>query len=397
MTNEMLSPLFDAGLPYLTPLTTAIVVLIIALLLIAILSTAGYFPVLLSITSYTPVIARIKAKGVPFIENEQVMGLLQSGSLPDCINRLKTAGYLRNIPPECNSDQVEEEVLALWYEEVTLMRSESPQDAWEFFDAYLFFQELAKIKRILRFVHQHQIKSFSENPVLWPDGFTYDLAIKVSNSQTVSECVRIMQDTRYGIPLMNALPAYEKEHLLFYLEHALDCLGYDEISRQTSKVTSYLASPYRDFFSILADIQNVKTLIRFKHTGRDPGSAPVCLLPGGLEIPQWRLVQLNEMMSVPDIVRQLSGTRFEPVLTPLIRKYPSPDSMVSFDLALDKLELDIVSRLSLDYYHTGGPLLWYLIAKEFELRNIRVILSGLSEGFSAEMITRMLVLTGGEA
>ena len=69
--------------------------------------------------------------------------------------------------------------------------------------------------------------------------------------------------------------------------------------------------------------------------------------------------------------------------------------MLSIDLALDRYLLETISRLSMEYYHTGGPLLWYLVAKEFELRNIRIILTGLSEGLSSDQIGKMLI-TGPE-
>lgn len=105
----------------------------------------------------------------------------------------------------------------------------------------------------------------------------------------------------------------------------------------------------------------------------------------------WRLVQMNEMMSVPDLLRQLSGTGYDSVLSPVLRTYPSTDTMLRMDMALDQYLLNTISRLGLTYYHTGGPLLWYLVAKEFELRNIRIILLGLYDGFSADKITPMLI------
>ena len=110
-----------------------------------------------------------------------------------------------------------------------------------------------------------------------------------------------------------------------------------------------------------------------------------------MELPLWRLIQMNEMMSVPDVVRQLTATPYDQILTPLLRSYPSPDVMLRIDLALDQYLLQVVSRLGLAYYHTGGPLLWYLIAKEFELRNIRIILSGLIEGLSPEQISWLVI------
>ncbi|MDX8550803.1 V-type ATPase subunit [Methanospirillum sp. J.3.6.1-F.2.7.3] len=390
-----LTVLLSAGSPFITELTAAILIAIMFLLFLTLLSIVGYFPVLLSLTSYTPVVARIKARGVPYIEPELVQDLMQSGSLPDSISRLKSSGYLASVSLDCNPDQAEEELLIAWYDEVQTLRSQAPRDAWLFFDAILSFQEIAKVKRILRMVHDGRAAIIPEIPLLWPEEFTTDVALKIANSRSVSEAARIFHETRYGQILADGLVLYEKEKSVFYLDHVLDCMGFAEIKSQSSMVQAYLASPYRDYISILIDIQNIRTLIRAKHGGWNPQQVMPCLIDGGLDLPSWRLIQMNEMMSLPDLVRQLSGTRYDSVLSPLLRSYPSTESMLSIDLALDRYLLETISRLSMEYYHTGGPLLWYLVAKEFELRNIRIILTGLSEGLSSDQIGKMLI-TGPE-
>lgn len=391
MVTSDLTSLFDIGIPDMTPMSTGILIAILIILLLTLLSTAAYFPVLLSISSYTGINARVKAKGIPYIQEDGVQDLLQSGSAADCINRLKNAGYLTSVNPDCSPDQAEEELLASWYEEVSIMRSQAPRDAWLFFDAVLFFQEIAKVKRVLRLVFMGRAVRITEEPRLWPDGFSADLASKISNTKNIEESIRLFQETRYGTALTQALPLYEKEKSLFFFDHALDCEGYAELKKQASMVQSTLSSPYREFIATIVDIQNVRILMRAKNAGWDPGAIPVCLVEGGLELPRWRLVQLNEMMSLPDLIRQLTGTRYEPLLSPHLRTYPSSDSMLMMDLALDQYLLDTASRLELQYYLAGGPLLYYLVAKDYELRNIRIILTGIIEKIPSDAVSRLLV------
>jgi len=206
MDTMDLGVLLNAGSPYLTHLTAAILIVIMFLLFITLLSTAGYFPVLLSITSYTPVIARLKAKGIPFIDPAEIQDLMQSGSVPDCISRLKNFGYLSGVSLDCSPFLAEEELLISWFEEVTQLRSQAPRDAWLFFDAVVFFQEIAKIKRIIRLVHQGHADTIMNEPLLWPDEFTPDIAAKIANTKTIGEAVRLFHDTRYGTCLTNAPP-----------------------------------------------------------------------------------------------------------------------------------------------------------------------------------------------
>uniref|UniRef100_UPI001BD60903 V0D/AC39 family V-type ATPase subunit n=1 Tax=Methanospirillum sp. TaxID=45200 RepID=UPI001BD60903 len=223
-----LNMLFDAGSPYFTHLSAAILIVILFLLFLALLSTAGYFPVLLSITSYTSVVARLKAKGVPFIEPEQVQDLLQSSSVQDCLGRLKSMGYLTGVSADITAEQAEEELLVTWFEEVALLRSQAPSASWQFFDTVLFFQEISKVKRLIRLIHLNRAFVIADNPDLWPAGFSPDLAAKLGNAGTMSEAVRLLQETRYGEALLGGLAFYEKENSVFYLDHALDCMGFSE-------------------------------------------------------------------------------------------------------------------------------------------------------------------------
>ncbi|MFH0966787.1 MAG: V-type ATPase subunit, partial [Methanobacteriota archaeon] len=81
----------------------------------------------------------------------------------------------------------------------------------------------------------------------------------------------------------------------------------------------------------------------------------------------------------------------DPVLSPLLPLYPNPDGLLLFDLALDRYHLSLAERISLVYYHTGGPLITYLVEKGLEMRNIQVILAGISSGVSPDQIQKYLI------
>ena len=63
---------------------------------------------------------------------------MQSGSVQDCMSRLKSYGYLIDVPLECTPDQAEEELLLHGTEEVTLLRWPYPRDAWLFLLMQIF-------------------------------------------------------------------------------------------------------------------------------------------------------------------------------------------------------------------------------------------------------------------
>ena len=293
---------------------------------------------------------------------------------------------------ETSPEEIEEELLIAWFSELAQMELDAPHDAAVLFAAYHHFHELYKVKRILRLVHGRMGERVLTHPSLLPKDISEDLAAKIASLTSVSECVRLMNHTWYGKALIDALPLYESKKSLYDLEHALDCIGFSELEGRMNLVQSYLPTLYRTFISVLTDIQNVKTLIRAKHGGWNQDDVRLCLLSGGQYLPAWQIARLHQMMSVHDLISQLAGSRFDPYLSPEMREYPTPTSLMRLDIALDRMLLDTVYRLGLEFYHSGGPLIKYLVSKEFELRNIRVIISGIAEGLDAEIISRMVVL-----
>lgn len=381
----------EIGQPLVTPLTAGIVVMVLIIFFFALLSIISYFPVLLSLTSYIHSVARIKARGVLYIQYEPAFDLIQSGSVTDCLGRLKQAGYLSDVRVETSLEEIEEELLIAWSSELAQMELDAPHDAAVLFAAYHHLHELYKVKRILRLVYGRMGERVMAHPSLLPRDISEDLAAKMASLTSVSECIRLMGHTWYGKALISALPLCDAKNSLYDIEHALDCIGFSELVSRMNLVQSYLPTLYRTFISVLIDIQNVKTLIRAKHGGWSQDDVRLCLVSGGQYLPAWQIARLNEMMSLPDLISQLAGTRFDPYLTPEMREYPTPTSLMRLDIALDRMLLDTVYRLGLEYYHSGGPLVKYLVSKEYELRNIRVILSGIAEELDAEIISRMVV------
>lgn len=383
--------LLNTATPDFTLITAGVLILAVSLVLLTILGTAGYMTTLLSIASYAYPIARMKAIGVPFIRISHVQELLDSGSVAECLNRLRVARHPLGSVKQSDTDSLETNLIRHWYEEMSLLASIVPSEVSPFFEGYLEQAEIAEIKRIIRLIHGQKSGMLTAdrfNPI---GVITADLIESAIRSHGLEDCIRHFHTTRYGLPLETAFFTCQNDSSILPLEEALDRVAFTDLKIAAEMIRSDMASPYREYMEQIIDIQNLRTLLRAKHSGWDDEDILPCLMEGGHTFPLWRVVQLNEMQSVPDLINQVSGTVFDPVLSPILPLYPNPDSLIYFDLALDRYHLSLAERISLVYYHTGGPLIAYLVEKGLEIRNIGVIISGISAGVSPDQIREYLV------
>jgi len=386
--------LFDAvagGDPEILLLSLAALLIFPAVCFFVMAGCAGYLTTILSIASCAYPVARAKAAGTPYLREEKIDELLDAGMAADALSRLQEAGYISSLSP--GSDKENFGFLLEEHErkEFQTLLLSIPPDFQVFFAQYQRIHEIRQIKRMLRMLHHHTAADEMIEAIRPAGSVTGDLISRIATSSDFEEGIHQFRGTGYEFLEGEPLTLFRQHNSILPLEIALDRFGSEEIIKAASLVRTQLAAPFRDLVSMLTDVQNIRILIRAKHAGLPPSFITSCLLDGGMRIPAWRLVQLNEMMSVPDLVSQLAGTGYDRVLHPLLSTYPGPESLAGFDLALDRFVLAYLVRISQVYYYTGGPLIWFMLAKELEYRNIQVVLTGLQEGISPDQIKRYLV------
>jgi vacuolar-type H+-ATPase subunit C/Vma6 len=393
---DLLSQLGQAGNdPYIVLLMVAAVLLSTGICFFVLAGSAGYLMILLTIASCAYPVARVKARGIPFINNERLEELLDAGMVPDALSRMQAAGFTL---PGITSGDISGLENALEYKEMDEYRvllGSIPTDFEPFFAQYEVFYEIRMIKRLLRMIQSRKDHEEILKRVLPVGVLTKELISQGASCSGVDECVHLFRGTSYSFLAEGPLRLYHENSTLLALEIALDGYGSSTLHQSCTLIRPGLAAPFRDLSSTLIDIQNVRTLLRAKHAGINPAEISPSLLNGGFRLPFWRLIQLNEMMSLPDIIGQLNGTGYDRILQPFLPSYPGQDSLIQFDLALDWFLLTHLAKISLMYYYTGGPLIWFLLAKEYEYRNLQVVLTGLAEGVDPAVIKNYLVCDTG--
>ncbi len=138
--------------------------------------------------------------------------------------------------------------------------------------------------------------------------------------------------------------------------------------------------------AIWADLLNLKSLLRAKVMGKDRPFLSKVLVPGSLEASQ--LLALLET-SVETWADELRHTPYAEVLSRGLAYFIEKKSLTLLEKLSDDLVTDFLKRAKFALYG-AEPVIAYVLAKETELKNIRIILVGKLNGLSKETLEEHL-------
>jgi V/A-type H+-transporting ATPase subunit C len=78
-----------------------------------------------------------------------------------------------------------------------------------------------------------------------------------------------------------------------------------------------------------------------------------------------------------------------------LQEYSEKKSIYSLEVAMDRMLLNSASGIASSALIAAGPTIKFIVAKEFEVRNLKAVLRGMYEGMSTESIMPLLILEEG--
>lgn len=194
---------------------------------------------------------------------------------------------------------------------------------------------------------------------------------------------------KYGVILIQHLDTYQKTGNLspmiadlmeFYYTNLLEMLKFYEGDEGN----------IRDLVRMQMDKKNLLTLMKAKESNLDRELVKKHLIPGGN-------ISMDEMLEVygNSNISELS-TRIDEILKlgDLLEHYKKSNSLIDFEVAIDKLiQLRYVRKLK-SIALSIGSIFYFILKAETEWDNVKRIAYGKRYGFSEERINSMLILEG---
>ena len=327
--------------------------------------------------------AKFEAMGNPFIGDKELGSIVESKdivSFKDTINTLKDY----NVSGD-DTYSVQRSLDDTFIEIVEMMRKDSSKKLNDFYDAYLEKLDIHLVKNTLK---QKIEKKTIEETVL-------DEAILTSTKELLQ---KIMDAEKGDLPQILKDYGFEREVIDAISNETVDFLIIDvAIDKHFINKFRQVKVPYKceqakqKFVKIMIDIINIKNLLRAKQLGYDKEACKKLFLGEGREIASWKFDEMAEVDQVSQVISSLEGTSYYGVLKDAIEDYNKEGSVQVLEIALDGLFLKFVRDISTQNYITIGPTIRFLVSKEFEIRNLKVIAKGVDENLPLDSIKGFLV------
>ncbi|MFQ5909789.1 MAG: ATP synthase A1 subunit C [Thermoplasmata archaeon] len=217
--------------------------------------------------------------------------------------------------------------------------------------------------------------------------FSLEFLGKLAEKETIEEVMEELKATIYYVALQEAKGKNEEFPPVAVFEDALDHAYYSYLL-ETVPPTTLPMQLFRMFIQKEIDMVNLRTLLRAREEvdriERD------IFIEGGLELPKAKLESLVPL-SVEELLPRLRKCSFYEEISGPLREMEK-EGLNKVVRALEKHHLKEASKYSHIHPLSILPVLDYVISKEIEVENIRIIARGKRDGLSESTITDLLVI-----
>ncbi len=189
--------------------------------------------------------------------------------------------------------------------------------------------------------------------------------------------------------LKAALGEFEKTGKISCLENALDKEFYSELHGLAKRIPKE-GKLLSQFMKTEIDNVNIRIILRLKSAGIENSEIIKHLNFEGHKLSKKTLVHLANSQDLPTLIGRLEKSPYSGVLSRGIKKFRETGTLAVMETELSKNLLKQAGFFLHQHPLSIGPIIGFSIAKEAEIRNLRMIAQarhrGLPESFMEEML-----------
>lgn len=367
-----------------TLLVVGIAVLITVILLMS------YFNILVAIAGFAYPNAMLKAIGNPYVKKQRLLDIVEVGNLGEVQTEISKEGYhiSQNIE-RADIAVIENDLDMAHMEALRKTLASSPQSIRPFLEAYLLRFDAEQVKKVLRARDQETPNEEFKDRLLPVRVVTQELIQDLLDTSTVEDVCVALKDTKFSDLLIKEYN--ESKGNLISLDLALDRYAFEEMHKAKARVDRSISESVTIFVGRYADIMNIKTLLRAKQQGFDAATTERFLVKGGRALGDWKLKQMAEAQGVQEALSELEGTPYWEQMKGAMQSLGESEGIYPIEAKLNILLFEATTNIASGALITAGPVIKFIMSKEFELQNLKVLIRGLREGFEADRIMPLMI------
>jgi V/A-type H+-transporting ATPase subunit C len=283
------------------------------------------------------------------------------------------------------SNELQESLDKSFLMTVEMMKKDSSKKMNEFYNTYLEKIDVYLVKNVLKnkLLEKTSDETIISRAIL-PS--TKELLQNIINAKK-EDLQSILKTYGFSEETVDSISDKDTEFLL--LDSSID--KYVMKRFKTVKVPYKCEQAKQKFVKTMIDIQNIKNVLRAKQLDYDEQSCMKLSLGDGREIASWKYKEITEADSVSQVISSLEGTSYYNELKDAIEQYNKEQSVQVLENALDRNFLKQMKDISTQNYVTIGPTIRFLVSKEFEIKNLKIVAKGVDEHLSSELIKGFLI------
>lgn len=191
--------------------------------------------------------------------------------------------------------------------------------------------------------------------------------------------------------LKEAVLDFERSGSIAAIENAIDRQYYAELY-SAAGLLPRAGGFLRELMKAEIDSGNIRMLLRMKKSGMDAGEIKKSLNFAGLKLSRKTLEELAGSKDMNDLILRLAKTHYGKIISEGVQKFEKEGTLSVIETELTK---NLLKKGTLFLHQSPlsiGPIIGFSIAKEAEVRNLKMIAHARHRGLPETFMEEMLVI-----
>jgi V/A-type H+-transporting ATPase subunit C len=339
---------------------------------------------------YAFISACLKGEEPKTITAEHIDRMVTAPSLQDALATIRETdigSYLEGLPVK-NFDDLDERLWGYLAQRIRYVESFKflPKEIPKVSRAYVVKYDVSNIKAALQGI------SGGKKPSMIPVGIIHNNAMldELSNAEDEDSIIQVLIQCKLGdyMPALEQFKTDRSAKSKLLVEANLDGQYYKSILNMARGMKD--GSVLAQAFGLVIDLTNLQIALRAIIKGIGPEAAEF-VIAGGYRITDKAIQELLPLKII-DVPARLQDAQYQDIANEVSTNYDKTKNITAVDEIIDKHKFRMLKEMLSPRVLSPLVIVWYLILKEVEIRNLRLILKTILDGVAVQEIKDYLVL-----
>lgn len=254
---------------------------------------------------------------------------------------------------------------------------------------YIKRNDIEDIKTILRGKFTNMDEKMITNSIISAGTLSPEFLTSLLKKDSIEDILK--NNSIVDFPLLKAgLKDLNEKNTLVTIENAMDKYYYNHLM-EFSRTLPKQGTLFRNFLLKEVEILNILTLLRLKRVKFDKKIIMDFIISTGDEKKDAKIKSLADVDDLDELSKALEKTAFKDVIQKGMEEFKEKDSLITLETELHKYLLNKSTLLQHQHPLSIDVILGYMLAKDIEIKNLRILIKGKQLGLADDFIERQLV------